>query len=499
MNSFEEHVEGLSLRGRFHDLIRILEEKIPETNSQQEKLQLELQLAEAFYSIRDSKKAKKLVEEILPVIEELGDHLLVGNAENLLGKIYRLHQRYSDALIHYQNAEKAFKLVKNNEGLSKIYHNCGNVYIFLEKFKEAHKFHFKALKIALQEGKKEAIASSHLNIGSMFYQKGEVDQALSHFKKARDLLEEIQDIPNLAATYLNLAETFLLRRDYLAARKNSSKAGSLYEKQSNFLGQRLALITLARSEKASGSLDKAIEIYNKIIDINPAEEILLELGECYLKQNQVDNAKKTFEMILGLSTRSPHSVGYSLDYLARIAIDNEDFDEARKIYTQLVKVLGKMTPQDPDSIASTQGNIGFMCLKTGNLDRAWEYFCLASDYFKKRKIWDELITLGSNYRNEFVAARDFEKAITVLQEYIIPSVKKSKDKIKENQYQYEVALLHHLKGDTEEGLRYWRKSHRKVSFQKYSAPFIASIREESTKKELEKQHLGFLKQVLSHK
>ncbi|MFX0208885.1 MAG: tetratricopeptide repeat protein, partial [Candidatus Hodarchaeota archaeon] len=322
--------------------------------------------------------------------------------------------------------------------------------------------------------------------------------AMSHFETARDIFKEIQDLPNLAATFHNLAETYLLRREHVSAQKNSSKAASLYKKLNNVLGQNLALTIQARSAKAAGSLDKAIDTYNQIT--NPTDEILLELGECYLNQNQADNAKKTFEKILELPTRTSLSIGYSLDYLARIAINKEEFDEARKIYTQLLEVLFSMKPQDPDSIASTQGNLGYMYLKMGELKPAWEYLILASDYFKKRKTWDELVTLGSNYRNELVAIKDYQRAITVLQEFILPAVNKSKNKMQENQYHYEVALLYHLKGETDEGLHYWKKKHnRKIPFQKYSAPILASVLDESTKKELEIQHLRFLKQLLSRK
>ncbi len=493
-----ERIKILTRQGRFHDLINMLEEEIPKVESQNKKLHLEYQLAEAYYSIRDSKNAKKIVERLLPKFQKLGNHSMVGDSENILGKIYRLHQRYSDALVHYQNAEKAFKLAKNNEGLSKIYHNLGNVYIFLERFKEAQKFHFKALEIAQLEGKQEAIGSSHLNIGSMYYQNGEVDLAMSHFEKARDVFKEIQDITNLAATYHNLAESYFLRREYISAQKNSSKAASLYEKLQNVLGQNIALTTQARSAKAAGSIDKAIDTYNQIE--NPTDGILLELGECYLNQNQADIAKKTFERILELPTRNSLSIGYSLDNLARIAINKEEFEEARKIYTQLLEVLFSMKPQDPDSIASTQGNLGYMHLKMGALKPAWEYLIIASDYFKKRKNWDELITLGSNYRNELVATKDYQGAITVSREFILPVVRKSKDKMQENQYHYEVALLYHLKGETEEGFNYWKKKYnRKIAFQKYSAPFLASVLDESNKKELEKQHLRFLKQLLNRK
>ncbi|UCE14827.1 MAG: tetratricopeptide repeat protein, partial [Candidatus Heimdallarchaeota archaeon] len=390
MTTFDESIREFIQQGRFHELIDFLERRIPEIPSQQKKLQLEFQLAEAYYSIREFKVSKRLVERIIPLIHDQENHSLLGEAENLLGKIYRLHQRYSEALIHYENAERAFKIGKNKNGLSKIYHNYGNVYIFLERFKEAKEYHSKALQLANQEGNPSAIASCHLSIGTMHYQNGEVDEALIHFEKARNLLEEIQELPSLSVVYLNLSETFLIRNNFKSAREYSSKAAELYAEQKNVLGQQLALTTLARINKAEGTFEEAIETYRQIIKLNPTEvkeEVLLELGECYLAQHQMNEARKSFEKVLELPTHTLQGAGYSLDYLARIAIEYQDFSDAREIYIRLLDVLHKMEPQDPDSIASTQGNLGYMYLKTGDFERAWEFLFMTGDYFKKRKTW----------------------------------------------------------------------------------------------------------------
>ncbi|MHA2225151.1 MAG: tetratricopeptide repeat protein [Candidatus Hodarchaeales archaeon] len=495
---FEEYTR----EGRFHDLIGLLEEKIQESSSQNEQIPLELKLSETFYAIREFKRAKKLTEKIIPIVQKNSDYSLVGNAENLLGKIYRIYQRYPEAIKHYQNAEKAFKLSNNIRGLSKVYHNLGNVYIFLVQFKDAKKYHFKALELARQGGEKSAIASSLLNIGSMFYQSGEIDKALAHFTKACNLFEEIQDIPSLAATYLNLAETSLLRRDYKTASLNSSKAASLYMKQQNKVGHKLALMTLARTKKALGSFDEAIEIFNNIIDLAPTEiqdETLFELGECYLNKNQLNEAQETFEKILELPTGTNQQKGYSLDNLARIAIENKEFEKARRLFTKLLKLLSKMDPRDPDSIASIQGNLSLMYLKTGDIDRAWEFLRQSLNYFKKRKIFDELLTLSNNFRNELILIDDFEHTIYILSEYIIPTVKKTKQYVAENQYHYEIAFLYHLKGDTEKGLRYWKQNHnKKESLKKYTISLLNNpYIDDNTKEKFELQHTSFFDQLFS--
>ncbi|MHA2497860.1 MAG: tetratricopeptide repeat protein, partial [Candidatus Hodarchaeales archaeon] len=137
MSGFDEQLEKYAHQGKFHGVVRLLEQKIPTIHSSQENSELRLQLAEAHYQTREFQKSRSLAQELLAEGKAQNDHLLIGNAENLLGKIYRIHQRYSEAIAHYQKAEQAFKRVENNEGLSKAYHNLGNVYIFLERFKQA--------------------------------------------------------------------------------------------------------------------------------------------------------------------------------------------------------------------------------------------------------------------------------------------------------------------------------------------------------------------------
>ncbi|MFX0182631.1 MAG: tetratricopeptide repeat protein [Candidatus Hodarchaeota archaeon] len=496
--SLEKSIEKYTRQGRYIDLIEFLEKSIQNVSSKEEELLLKIQLAEAHYSIREFKQAKALAEEILPIAQQ-GYSILLGNTENLLGKIYRIYQRYEEAIDHYQKAEQVFKSIKDIEGISKVYHNLGNVYVLLERFKKAHKYHKKALELAIQLGDQRAIASSYLNIGSLYYQNGEVDNALVNFKKAKDLFELVEDNPSLAATYLNLAEIHLLRREYSLTHDFSSKAMSLYENQNNAIGQSLALTAHARAARAEELIETAIESYNKIIDLNPnetSEDIYLELGECYLYQKELNLAKTIFEKILQLPTRTLRGVGFSLNHLARISIDKKEFEEAQKLFQQLLQVLLRIKPQDPDSMASTQGNLGFLYLKTGDINQAWNFLEKATNHFKRRKNREEFLTLISNYRDELIQIKEYDRAIQLVKEYFIPICPK-KDLITLNQYHYEISLIYHLKGETDKGLQYWKQNYNeKTPFQKYSIPFLKNPNINSkTRKELEYQHTSFLKRL----
>ena len=505
MNDTKDKISEFTRTGNYHNIITLLEQEIVKTEKEEEIYNLELKLAETYYSIREFSKAKAIGEKLLPLVEKKSDHVLKGDVENLLGKIYRIHQRYDEALTHYENAKKSFKLANHNLGLSKIYHNIGNVYVFLGQFKESLKNHHKALDLAQQEGADEAIASSYLNIGGAHYQNGQVDQASDYFSKARDLFEKIGDEPSLAAIYLNLAETNMLRREFKSAKENSQLSKDLYTKQQNIVGQKLALTTLGKAEKLSGLYDDAIETFNTLMTIEPdktPEIIYFELGECYLLTNQKIKAKEIFEKILELPNRTQESIGYSLDSLARIAIELNNYEEAKAIYSQLVDVLNNKEPLDNDSIIATQANLGFVLLKTGDFDKSWKYLETCTNYFRKKKNLEELITFTNNYRDHLLSVDDYQNSISVIKDFTIPALKKlSKDKNQLNQYNYEVALLYKIMGKNEEALAYQKKKiKKKTSFPILEPSFLQSSLIEETKRDnLKKHHISFLKAIQDEK
>jgi tetratricopeptide (TPR) repeat protein len=501
MNDFKDQIKEFSRSGKYHDLIILLEQQIAESKNTEEKYLLELKLAETYYSIREFSKAKIIGEKLLPLVKEKADLILIGEVENLLGKIYRIHQRYDEALAHYKNAQKSFKLANHNLGLSKIYHNIGNVYVFLGEFKDSLKNHQKALDLARQEDDDEAIASSCLNIGSVYYQNGQIDESLDYFGKAKDRFEKLRDEPSLAAIHLNLAEANLLRRDYETARENSRISRDLYTQQQNKIGLKLALTALGRAEKSSGLFNDAIDTFSSLINIDPSntqEDIYFELGECFLEINQKVNAKEIFEKILELPHRTPQSIGYSLDYLARLALEMNNLNEAKAIYSQLLDVLNKMEPRDNDSIVSTQANYGFVLLKIGQFKAAWKLLETCTTYFRKKKNLEDLITLTNNYRDYLISIDDYAQSISVIENFIIPAVKKlSKEKSQIYNNNYEVALLYSIMGKKNEALKYWKeKKSKKKPFQRFSPTFLRSLIISETKRdELKKHHLSFLKMI----
>ena len=498
-----QQIKELQKKGAYLELIQILEEAIKLEKDPEKKYLMQFQLAEAQFNTRKFSIAKKQAEELVLVFQEQKRFDLLGESENLLGKIFRICQRYDEALNHYRNAEEAFQRCNNTEGLSKIYQNMGNVFIFLEKFKEAKKFHLKALDLAKSIESDNLVANSYLNLGSMHYQNGEVDDALNHYENARTILEKLNDKPSLAAVYLNLAETFFLRRNYEKSSNLGAKSVLLYKELSNIIGQTLSLRSFAKSEKEQGNYHNAISSYKEIVTLQEPtvnEEIYLELGACYIELKDIKNAIKSYEAILNLSDSTPQGKGFALNFLAMINGEEKHFSKAVEYYEQLISILHSLPTKDEESIATTQGNLGFMLLRLGKIEESYIQLNSALKYLKKKKVWEDAIVLMSNYLGEFIRTSKYSESISFLKKYSIPLVESSKDKNLINNFIYEASLLHHIKGDTTIGLSYWQKHSKKLSLQQYKPSFLNnSDLEEEQKIFLKQEHSVFLQKVMSNK
>ncbi|MHA1978038.1 MAG: tetratricopeptide repeat protein, partial [Candidatus Hodarchaeales archaeon] len=362
MKDIFNEISELKRRGEFKQVISLVGGEIKNETDQKRRFQLEISQLEANYNLRNFQMAKKEVEILIKQSGIENFPTFLGDAHNILGKIFRIHQRYDEALNHYRMAENAYKSAHDNLGLTKIYINMGNAYIFLENFKEAKKFHKKALELAESIKNNDLIANCFLNLGSLHYQNGEVSEALNYYKKALNFFETINDKPALAAVHLNIAETLFLRRNFHESSKFSAKAVGLYQQLDNILGQNLALKSFARAEKGAGNYEEAIKSFEELLkaqDPSLNEEILLELGECYLELHNLSQAEEIFHTLRNTLIYSSQSRGYALNSLAFLSGEKQDFPASIKYYMELLDILEVLPVNDEASKASTFGNLGF--------------------------------------------------------------------------------------------------------------------------------------------
>jgi len=145
--------------------------------------------------------------------------------------------------------------------------------------------------------------------------------------------------------------------------------------------QKSLIIKLAHIYYHTGSWDKAIGEYNKIIAIDPNDfNVHTTLGELYLKKGDLERAFKEFELSANgyLREKNPKKASGAFREMAGLVqkmIEPQDMDKAIAMYKD---ILGKL----PESL-ETLTNLRDLYLRHNQMDEAISYTLQLGDLYNR--------------------------------------------------------------------------------------------------------------------
>ncbi|MFA6989905.1 MAG: tetratricopeptide repeat protein, partial [Candidatus Gastranaerophilaceae bacterium] len=177
-------------------------------------------------------------------------------------------------------------------------------------YEEAVTFVEKAVKI-------NPTSYFYLNLGTIYMEKGDVDNAAVAFENALSLEKKDPKI------FFGIAQCYKIKND-------SDKAIEFYRKAIELNPSYYeALSNLANSHLGKKEVDKAIESYKAALEINQGDaEICHILGNIYLNKFLTDVALFYLEKAIRLK---PHKVEYYTSYAAALKVINKK-DEAVEFF-----------------------------------------------------------------------------------------------------------------------------------------------------------------------
>ena len=243
----------------------------------------------------DDKKYETAAEELTKVIMDYPETTSAGNAHFFLSEAYYKLQKYEEALAAYKRYINNFP--KDEYVIDALFHSATSNYN-LKLFADAAESYKEILK---------KFPESEFASAAMF------NMALA-YKKANKLDEA-------AATYIDFNKKYPADTNALPS---LTEAANIYQKQKRF--------------------DLAVETYRKYPLKNGDDasmEIQYQLAECFMKEDKNDEAEKE---LLKLGEMEPKSGAWRLTGLAKLAELYEgksNYDEAIKIYNDIMKNAGK--------------------------------------------------------------------------------------------------------------------------------------------------------------
>jgi tetratricopeptide (TPR) repeat protein len=192
---------------------------------------------------------------------------------------------------------------------------------------------------------------NYLSYGSVFFQRGYMDQAAASFQIAlRDDPESAEALYGIGSVYLDQQKTAPARECFERALKVRASYPNTMANSWNNLG------LLAARE---GRTDEAIEDFHQALKLSSDHQIALDnLGSAYRQQKRWDDARKTYERALEVNANDAEA-NYGLGMVFA------QLDDTERAFDCLQKALA-LRPVYPEAL----NNLGILYLRTHRRDQA---------------------------------------------------------------------------------------------------------------------------------
>lgn len=136
----------------------------------------------------------KFNKEGLKIFSDIGDKRGMVFATNNIGEIYSIKKDYTESEKYYKLSMKLSKEIGNKQGEARAYNSLGTLYKVLGKYRKALNYFNKSLKLSKEIGDKKEIGVAYMNIASNYHIQGNLIKALQYYKLYKEESAEIKDI-----------------------------------------------------------------------------------------------------------------------------------------------------------------------------------------------------------------------------------------------------------------------------------------------------------------
>lgn len=291
-----------------------------------------LKLAGRYFNINDYDNYLKASRKLYKMSSEQNDHFYSARALSYIGDYYYSKFINDSAYYYFTKAEKAFKVLNNDEELSRIKFSKAIILIYEKNFSEAEVQIIKVLKRAKEINNQRLIYDCYISLGNTLDGMNYTKESINYYNLAIKYVENLKFDPQFLAlkaqSYNYLGKVYSKNGQYLKAIDNFNQALKISNFKSNepFMYANLinnkayAEMHLGRLELAKVKFEEALQVRQKLENIPGIVSSKLMLSEYYLLK------KDTFNAVLGLR------------YAQKMAASNKIYEDELKA----VRLLSKL-------------------------------------------------------------------------------------------------------------------------------------------------------------
>jgi len=334
--------------------------------------------------------AEKYFQISLKINETLGDKKEIANSLKNFGELSKASGNYEKALAYYSRSQQIMEQLSDKHGNAKSLYMIGFIYCRLSNYEKALEFHLKSLKIREQLGDHAGIAASFDGIGSVYFYIRNFETALEYFFKSLKIEEQTGSKPGIAQCLNNIGNVYRRLRNQEKALGYYLRSLDLMYEIDNKIGIALTLNNIGLIHKELKNYEKALDFYNE--------------------------AQKIF----GISGYK-RGLGVSLNNIGSLYEQLFKYDKALEYYFESLKIKDEIGDKS-GYVTSLQG-VGSVYYSQKKHEESIDFFTrslkLAMEINQPDGKWDAYYGLGLNFRKQKkydLALAHYKKSIQIIEE-----------------------------------------------------------------------------------
>ena len=184
------------------------------------------------------------------------------------------------------------------------YNNIGIIYMDQGNYEQALEYYDKNLKICQEIGDKSGMASSYNNIGIIFDLQGNYEQALAYYDKSLKINQKIGDKKGMADALGNIGIIYMDQGNYEQALEHYYKSLKIKEEISYKRGMAISYNNIGFIYAKQGNYEKALAYYNKSLKINQKIGDKKRMADSYVNIGFIYKYQGNYTKALDLGKKS---------------------------------------------------------------------------------------------------------------------------------------------------------------------------------------------------
>ena len=329
----------------------------------------------------DHQASRRLLTESVALDEVLGEKERRAEGLLSLGENYAAGAQFDTALMFYESARRISREVSDNQGVRAATLAIARVHATCDEFEHASAILVELLR--LEDARRDTAAASELkwalipvlhSLGDVGAEQRILNEQIRYYQAKNDLAHQAQ-------AHVELGRSLLAHRNLPDALHQFVSSITCASRSGNALATITAMNFAAIVQDRMGDQAAAFQFFSDAIRladtargvVHVREEILLRVGNIYLRQKKFSEAKKFFNIALrsAIKTQNKMNESYALLQLAHCT-GAEGNPEATKEYeagAALTRHLGL-----PSANAYAQSCLAYDALRHGRLTDALELY-----------------------------------------------------------------------------------------------------------------------------